>query len=489
MTRTLRRLLLLFVQPVGLAAAACTQVVNPATGQREFTTLTPAQEVQIGREQHPSVLQEFGGEYRDPALQAYVREIGQRLKNVSEMADQEFTFTLLNSDTVNAFALPGGYVYLTRGLLALAENEAEMAGVLGHEIAHVTARHTAQRHTRATQAGLLATLGTIGAAVLGGQAAGELAQGALGVGAQAWVASYSREQELEADRLGIRYLRAAGYDPQAMASFLQKLNDQSALERRLAGSPEAGLSWFATHPRTLDRVHLAVAEVGGAGTGRLGGDDYLRRIDGMIWGDDPAQGLVRGSAFVHPELRFAFEAPRGFQLQNTPSAVFGQGPGGASFQFDLARVPPGADLRDHVGSWARELGAQRLDRLSSTEVGGLPAALASTAGQTRQGRVAVHLGAIRAEGENVYRFLFIEAPGSDRAFRTTFESFRRLGASEAAAIRPQRVRAIEVRPGDPPQSLAARMTLDAPEEQFRILNQLALQEPLRAGERVKIVTE
>jgi predicted Zn-dependent protease len=488
MTRTLHRLLILLVLPVSLTLAGCAQVVNPATGQREYTTLSPAQETQIGREQHPSVLQEFGGEYRDPALQAYVSEIGQRLKSVSEMADQEFTFTLLNSDMVNAFALPGGYVYITRGLMALAENEAEVAGVLGHEIGHVTARHTAQRHTRATQAGILATLGTIGAAVLGGRAAGELAQQVGTVGAQAWVASYSRDQELEADRLGIRYLRAAGYDPQAMASFLQKLDQQSELERRLAGTPEGGLSWFATHPRTLERVELAVAEVGGAGSGRLGRDDYLRRIDGLIWGDDPAQGLVQGSTFVHPELRFAFTAPAGFQLQNTPSAVFGRGRDGASFQFDLARVPAGADLRDHVASWARELGAQRLDRLGSTQVSGLPAAYGSTVGQTQGGRVAVHLGAIRAEGDNVYRFLVLEAPGSERAFRTTFESFRRLGAEEAAAVRPQRVRVVEVGPGDTPQTLASRMALDAPEEQFRILNHLALQGPLRSGERVKLVT-
>jgi predicted Zn-dependent protease len=152
-------------------------------------------------------------------------------------------------------------------------------------------------------------------------------------------------------------------------------------------------------------------------------------------------------------------------------------------------VPAGADLRDHVATWARELGAQRLDRLGTATVNGLPAAYGSTVGQARGGRVAVHLGAIRAEGDVVYRFLFIEALGSERAFRPTFESFRRLSASEAAAVRPQRVRVVEVRPGDTPASLAARMALDAPEERFRILNQLALQDPLRAGERVKIVTE
>ena len=242
----------------------------------------------------------------------------------SDQPDAEFTFTLLDSEVPNAFALPGGYVYITRGLLALAETEAEMAGVLGHEIGHVTARHTAQRQTQATGAGVLATLGTIAAAVLGGEVAGQLAQQATGVGAQAYLASYSRDQEFQADDLGVGYMTAAGYDPDAMATFLEKLAAESALDREIAGGDgDPAESWFATHPRTLDRVQRTADEAKAStnGGGRAGREEYLARIDGLIYGEDPRQGLVRGRQFVHPDLGFAFEAPPGFGLQNTPQAV------------------------------------------------------------------------------------------------------------------------------------------------------------------------
>ena len=177
-----RRLLLV---PALALAPACSRVENPATGETEYTTLSPEQERQIGAQQHPLILQQFGGAYPDEELQAYVERDRRAGGRGSDLPDAEFTFTLLDSDVPNAFALPGGYVYITRGLLALAESEAEVAGVLGHEIGHVTARHTAQRQTRATGAGLLATLGTIGAAIFGGETAGRLAQQVAGAGAEA----------------------------------------------------------------------------------------------------------------------------------------------------------------------------------------------------------------------------------------------------------------------------------------------------------------
>jgi len=479
----------------------CERVENPATGEMEYTTLSPEQEKQIGEQQHPRILQQFGGEYPDPELQAYVDEVGNRLAAASDLPDTRFTFTLLDTDVPNAFALPGGYVYITRGLLTLAENEAEMAGVLGHEIGHVTARHSAQRQTQATGAGLLATLGTIGAAILGGEMAGRLAQQAAGVGAQAYLAGYSREQELEADQLGIRYLARADYDARAMASFLEKLNGQSELEQELAGSEgdRGVMSWFATHPRTLDRVEQAIQEIGESARGRIGRDEYLAQIDGLVHGENPDQGVVRGRQFIHPDLDFAFEAPQGFQLANTPQAVIGRDRGGRQMVFTLAN-PEGRALEDYVAG----PGLQQVARLARAEVSsprgvqtatvdGMPVATASATLRQGNSLADVGLAAIDA-GDSVYQFIFL-SPGQmgrdeARAYRATVESFRRLDEREAAQFEARRIRVVPVQPGDTAEELAARMVVEAaPREHFAILNHLVLQDGLEAGEKVKLVVQ
>jgi len=501
MTRWTRVLTGLALALVLAVPPACTKVENPATGETEYTTLSPEEERKIGEQQHPQILQRFGGEYREDELNAYVERIGNELAAVSDMADLDFTFTLLDSEVVNAFALPGGYVYLTRGLLALAENEAEMAGVLGHEIGHVTARHSAQRQTQATGAGLLATLGTIGAAILGGQAAAELTQQLAGAGAQAYLASYSRDQELEADRLGVRYLQRAGYDPRAMATFLQKLNDQSELQRKLAGQEgDPGLGWFATHPRTLDRVEQAIEEVGAtAGEGRIGRDAYLAQIDGMIYGENPAQGFVRGNRFIHPELRFAFEAPEGFSLQNTPAAVIGKTRQGHVMIFDMAKAQ-GQTPGGYVGgpglrAVAEALNADGVSRprnVQTLTVDGLPAATSSASIRKGGQQADIGLAAIQAEGDQLYRFVFL-SPGSmsrgeARAYQATVDSFRRLSEAEAAQFEAQRIRIATVESGASEAAFARRMAVEElPEAHFEVLNALTLQDGLSPGEQVKLI--
>ena len=233
-------LLALLLIPALALPSACARVVNPATGQTEFTAMSPAQEQEIGEEQHPQVLMQFGGPYDDAELQSYVSRIGDELAAVSELPELDFTFTVLNSEVINAFALPGGYVYITRGLLALADNEAELAGVMAHEIGHVTARHSAQRYSRGVLAQGGLAIGTVLAGVLGGGAAADLVQQAGGLGAQAYLAGYSRDQEFQADELGVRYMARAGYDPTAMSSFLEKLERNDQLMRRLSGPRRRG---------------------------------------------------------------------------------------------------------------------------------------------------------------------------------------------------------------------------------------------------------
>ncbi|HEX6141949.1 MAG TPA: M48 family metalloprotease [Geminicoccaceae bacterium] len=498
MIRQLRILVVALLLPGLGLLPACSQVTNPATGEREYTAMSPAQEAEIGAEQHPLILQQFGGEYPDPELQAYVDEVGSRLAAASELPDLDFTFTLLNSDVANAFALPGGYVYITRGILTLAENEAEVAGVLGHEIGHVTGRHSAQRQTQAQTAGILGTLGTVAAAILFGQTGAELAQQAAGIGAQAYVASYSRDQELEADTLGIRYLKGAGYDPTAMATFLEKLDALSGLERAIAGQEgDPASSWFATHPRTLDRVEDAIAAVEGGADGRIARQAHLARIDGMVYGPDPSQGFVEGDTFVHPELGFAFEPPPGFQIQNTPSAVLGKDREGRLMIFTLARTE-GRDLTSYVaGPGLREIAQQFQAEVSAPRgvqtfrVNGLPAASASATLRKNGGTGDIGLAAVDA-GSAAYRFVFLTSGNMSReaarAFQQTVQSFRTLSREEAAAYQPRRIQVVRAEGGRDVDAYVRRMDVEAaPAERFQVLNRLALQDGLSPGEEIKLI--
>ena len=490
-------LIALLLAPALALPAACARVVNPATGQTEFTAMSPAQELQIGEEQHPQVLMQFGGADEDPELQAYVTRIGGRLAATSELPELDFTFTVLNSGVINAFALPGGYVYITRGLLALADNEAELAGVMAHEIGHVTARHSAQRYSRGVLAQGGLAIGTILAGVLGGGAAADLVQQAGGLGAQAYLAGYSRDQEFQADELGVRYLARAGYDPTAMSSFLDKLERNDQLLRKLAGRDGANpaSSWVATHPRTPDRVLRAAEQASAATTGdaRIGRNEYLAQIDGMVYGEDPSQGFVRGRTFVHPDLRFAFDLPQGYRIVNTPQAVIGQAQD-SLMKFDAVRVPEHRDIEVYLArDWAQELGAGRLGNVSESEVNGMPAASAVAAGQLEDGRpVTVALAAIREGDERVYRFMFV-SPGRmssahANAYQATVNSFRRLSADEAAAIDARRLQVVTVEPGQDVDDFARRMAVDAlPREQFLLLNGLAADASLTPGQKVKLV--
>ena len=337
------------------AMAVATVLTMPAALMAGEPLLGPfiseEDESRIGAEQHNQILAEFGGAYEDQAVAAYVDSIGQFLALTSERPNVKFTFTVLNSPIVNAFALPGGYVYVTRGLLALAGDEAELAGVIAHEIGHVAARHGAQRMSNTM-------LANLGIGLLGLLFDSEQIAGIAQVGALAVIQSYSREQEHEADSLGVNYLSRAGFDPEAMASFLGKLKAHSQLEAMIAGQPidGGGVDLLATHPRTADRVRRAIeaANMRPVANPIVGRGIYLKKIDGMLYGDDPEQGLVQGRVFLHPAMRFRFEAPEKFHIINGQTQVVAQGPDGAAFVFDPCRAgEPASDDRlysPHVGA-------------------------------------------------------------------------------------------------------------------------------------------
>lgn len=487
-----------FLPALALAAIAallsgCMQATSPATGRTFTTSVSEQQEAQIGAEEHPKIIAEFGGVYDEiPALNRYVDSVGQFVAATSERPEVKYTFTVLNSADINAFALPGGYIYITRGLLALAVNEAEMAGVLGHEVGHVTARHTAERIGRTQQAQIGATLGTLLGAVLGGEQGAQMMGSLSNEVAQNYLGHYSQSQEFEADTLGVRYLKRATYDSQAMASFLGALNAHTHLQARLAGNEEAAdaYSMKQSHPRTAERVQQAINASGPPeANAMLGRNEYMKQIDGLMYGDDPSQGFVRGRDFIHPDMKFAFTVPQGWKIQNQPDAVVAQGQNGAMI-FDMGPANVG-DLAGYVQSqWEPKAKVENVQRIN---VNGMEGATGLTKGSVNNQPAIFRLLAVRFVDNRVYRFMFAAPQNAFNAQDATFgnvaNSFRQISASEAANLKAKRIRLVTVQSGDTIESLANRMQVDeAKLDWFKVLNRLDGGQALQVGQVVKIVS-
>ena len=479
-----------FASAVMLALGAC--AISPATGRPVLTgMMTTAEEARIGREQYPQVIQAFGGIYADRALQSYISRVGQSLARQTERTDTPCTFTILDSPIVNALSTPGGYVYVTRGLLALADSEAEVAGVLGHELGHITGRHHAQQQSRQT-------LASIGLAILAAtvKVPPALMQGTQLV-ALSYLASFSREQEYEADQLGARYMARAGYDPHALADFLTTLQAHADLETAMLGRAARAerFDFLATHPTTAARVDsaIAAAKVAIVTNPTVGRDSYLDAIDGMTYGQSGAQGFIRGRVFSHPDLRIRFEVPPEYQLFNTQSAVYALGPGDATIIFDAA---PAAEQLQSVTMVQYVSGAVRpgLPDVTATRINGLEAATGSLNVDTNRGRMELRLAAIRVAPTAIYRFRFLTptrllselGPGNLR----TLESFRMLTTAEAAALKPLRIHLVTIKKGQTVDILARKMPFERYQvERFGVLNGIAPNAKLVPGQRVKVVTE
>ena len=485
----------LVLATAAITLGGCSYATSPATGKQFLSPISETQENQIGAEEHPKILAEFGGEYREkPNLNAYVNQVAQSVANKAERKDVKYTFTVLNSEEINAFALPGGYVYITRGLLTLANNEAEIAGVLGHEVGHINARHTAARagQQQTAQYGVLGAV--LLGQLLGGDSGAQLLGGVAQEGAESYLGKYSQNQEFEADSLGVRYLTKASYDPQAMASFLDSLNNETHLEAKIAGNEAAAdaYSMKQSHPRTPDRVQRAIAEANvPIADPQVNQARFLQQIDGMLWGTDPREGVVKGSTFIHPGLRFAFDAPKGLKLKNSPDAVLGTS-SNAAMLFDLASPAPSGSLTQYVASEWQKGG--KISDVQAFQVNGMEAATGTATGTINDTPVAIRMVAIRASAKTVYRFLYATPPGNfeamDQRFLASAQSFREISAQDAAGYRPKRIKVITVQAGDTVASLSQQMQVDeAPADWFRVLNHLAANAKLQAGQKVKIVVE
>jgi predicted Zn-dependent protease len=468
-----------------LALAACS--VNPATGEKQFTGLLPAgQEASIGKGEHEKVVATYGQPLSGPVAD-YVSRIGQKIAANTERTDVQYKFYVIDSPIVNAFAVPGGYIYVSRGLMALANSEAELAGVLSHEIAHITARHAAERMSHGMIAGL-------GAAVLGAVTGSNAIGQAANVGSDLYIKSYSRGQEEQSDSLGVKYMSRAGYNPNAMASFLASLDAQTKLDQRIAGKSEgAGSNYFSTHPVTADRVRAAAAQAvnyqGGPNVENR--DVYLSMINGLTYGDSEAQGFVRGDSFYHTKMGFTFTVPRGFQVQNNPNEVIAANSNGSVIILDAARDDQGRDAMSYLTqNWMKNNPPQNPETMS---VNGFNAATAAFAGAVGGKPVTIRVVAIEWKPSQFFRFQMAipQNAGTDvvEAMKRTTYSFRAMTDSERESVKPLKVRTFTAGAGNTVASAASKMGFsEYREERFRVLNAIS-GNALTPGQVYKVVTQ
>lgn len=456
------------------------------TACANLVSVTPEQEMKIGASNHPKIIKEYGGVYNNPAVKAYVEAIMVRIAKSSDKPDMRYRITVLDTPTVNAFALPGGYTYVTRGLVALANSEAELAGVIGHEIAHVTARHGVKRQSTQQSAAVLA--GVLGAAINAGTGldvgvATDLAR----LGSGAVLAGYSREQEYEADNLGIQAMSRAGYDPMAQADFLGSLGRYAEVMSGTKGKTSSG--WFNSHPNNKDRVAKAREKA----TARklptstdVGVARHLAVIDGMLYGQGVEHGIVDGRSFAHPGLKLQFKVPVGFEIRNFPDKVTATHENDMEIIFDVVARPKGLGMREYLGDiWAAQANAADVKEVT---VQGQRAAIGKV--ETQNG--TAHLLAIAYGTDRIFRFGVLAASSQTANAETAFDSLRRnikfLSSAAANAIKPLRVSVITVQPEDTIDSLASMMAgTHSRKALFMVMNGLKEGDQIVAGQRLKLV--
>jgi predicted Zn-dependent protease len=480
-----RRGLMLAALALSLGLAACASVgTPPAPAGVAAAPAAPRPAVAPVSPERKRLVDAFGGEYRAPATEAFLNGVLVKLAEASDGSSHPYRVTLLDSPVVNAFALPSGDIFMTRGLLALADDESEIAAVMAHEIAHVTARHAAQRAEFEKTAALFAR---VNAQVLDRSQAPDEAEARSRLS----IARFSREQEFEADQIGIRNVARAGYDPDGAARFLTALGEWSALSASISGAGSANRpDMMATHPSTPERIAKAQAEaraIGPPGDGGAGRDAYLAVIDNLLFGDDPSQGVVRGTAFIHPKLGFAFSAPSGFTLENQSAALIGVGGSGAeALRLDSVPIADSTPAASAIASgWIDGL---KTTDVEPVEIGGLDAAMAKAVGE----QWSFRLGAVRLNGR-LYRLIFAArslSPSVDQRFRASLESFHLINARDSALAAPQAVKIVAAGSIDTAETMAARMAfLPRALDQFLILNGLERGAPLVAGRGYKMVSQ
>ncbi len=457
---------------------------NPVTGSRTLA-MSENWEIQTGKANHPKIMQQYGV-YDDPELQAYINEIGQKLAAKSHRSDLEYTFTLLDSPQVNAFALPGGYIYITRGIMAYMTKEAHLAGVIGHEIGHVTAAHGAQRAAQA-QLGGVAT-----AAVAIATGSGELAQASQMLGG-ALISGYGRKQELQSDALGAEYIAKNNYSPDDMVGVIGILKDQElfAAERaRKEGRQVQGYhSLFSTHPKNDTRLQGAIKEAEKwRDISKPTPDDgrFLRLTNGMAYGESEKQGITRGNKFYHKDLDLFIEFPRGWRIQNTPSVLAALAPDGSEMvQLRMDSVAPPVDGARYLGTkFPQFRNAQSFRSNEDTAVAGYATITDQQSRRTQELRVAMV-----SRGNQAYVLTGVGKNAvPNRSVLDVAKSVRRLKPSERKLAEGRNIRLVTAKRGDTIASLARRSNLDDyAEAQIRLINGFYPSGEPKPGQKIKII--
>jgi predicted Zn-dependent protease len=456
-----------------LVAAACAR--NPVTGKRELALVSKEQEIEIGK-QGAQEIQQSIGRYPDPKVQAYVEGIGKRMAAKSERPDLPWSFTVLDDPVVNAFALPGGPVFVTRGILAHMNSEAELASVLGHEIGHITARHSVQQISKQQLAQVGLGLGMILSEDV--RQYGQLA----GVGLQLMFLKFGRDAEAQSDELGFEYMTALGYDPREMANVFTTLARSSQAQGGGGRLPE----WLSTHPDPENRAGKAAERAKGVKTPdqlRTGRDEFLAHLDGMKFGDDPRQGFFQGNAFLHPDLKFRMDFPAGWQTQNTAAAVVAVSPKkDAIVQLGTAgKVSP----EEATKKFFSQQGVQPASLAGGSA---LPAGARYFQAQTQEGQLG-GLVSFFSHGGTTLGLLAYTAAANVSAYAPAFQaalaSFRPLTDPAALAVQPARVELVRVTRDMTVAEFHAQFPSTAPVETVALVNGLPKDGRLQAGRTAK----
>ncbi len=471
---------------LGLANCATDSSVDSLTKAEQVSLPSDTPRVSgaetVATREHKQLVAAFGGEYKSPALSQLLSDMVGKLSDATDKPSERYRLTILNSPLVNAFALPNGNIYVTRGLLALANDTSEIAAVLAHEIAHVTARHALERESLQRRSALLSRVdGEVLNNPIASQAKQEQGRVAF--------ASFSRQQELEADQIAVRTLAKAGYDPYGASRFLNSLGRSLATRQAMLGkSASQGPDITATHPSTPERIQLSVLaarQISAPGVVAPDSTHWLAAINGLAFGEDPAEGVVKGRRFIHPRLGFAFTAPDGFALENNPQAVIGFANNATELlKLDTVNVPPAAPLQKLLETGIID-GVAMTD-IKSISLNGLPGAT----GTAKEGEWTYRVFAVRL-GTQVYRIIFAAThftPEIDARFNEAAQSFRRLSGDEVQAAKPQRIGLVTARGETDFTSLADRMAISEDKlDRFKVLNGLDDDTHPVPGQQYKIV--
>ena len=456
--------------------------VNPVTGKQDFVMISENQEIQMGREYNAQILKQYPV-YQDQSLQEYVQSIGESLALKSHRPELVYRFTVLDSPDINAFALPGGYIYINRGLMSYLSSEEELAAVLGHEIGHVTARHSVRQYSQAQLMGILSTAVEINS----GRTAGNLANLASG----ALLSGYGRDMELEADDLGAQYIYQEGYSPQGMYEVLSVLKDQEIYSKKIAEQrgqePRSYHGVFASHPSNDLRLQEVLDNVGSSF--QMGEkkekDTYLQKIEGMVFGDSEQSGIRRGRDFYHGPLNLYMSSPENWEIINNPNSLIFSSPfGEAVLQMTLEDL----NFKESPESYMRRFASDTYED-QKLIVNGYEGFTARAYRSGRSTRMAVVF-----KNNQVYQFIgytkneSIDLSRFDQDFLGIINSFRDLQQNEMHLSKPLRLRNYKVKKGDNYKSLASLSSINVnAEDQLRLINGDYPNKALEVGRTIKIV--